>query len=212
MRISIPDKQLLSRIKDSDVPVPFYYRPGIRYFYLKRLGMVLDLMGKANFDRLIEVGYGTGVFFTELARRTRELHGTDIKDNTAAVTDMFRESGIDVRLTTGSILGLPYGNGMFDGLVCISVLEHIKDLPAAVGELARVVSGDGTLYIGFPAKNRWMNAFFRAAGFDPDEIHPSSHGQILAELRRQMDIEETKAFSFIFPLYYVCRCRKKTHA
>jgi ubiquinone/menaquinone biosynthesis C-methylase UbiE len=54
-------------------------------------------------------------------------------------------------------LNLPYENNFFDKIVCISVIEHIKDEgdSAALKEMWRVLKPEGLLIITFPIKKKF---------------------------------------------------------
>ncbi len=208
MKINILAKKYLTQIKDSDIPINFYYYPLIKEFYLERLKAILALMGNERYKKILELGYGTGIFMPELSRRADELFGIDIKDNISLVSGILKENNVNASLAQGSILDLPYENGKFDCLVCVSVLEHIKELDKAVSEIRRVLNEKGTAYIGYPYKNASMDTFFRLAGYDPAELHPSSHSDIYSSIQKVFYIECQHIFRFVFPLYTVLKCRK----
>ncbi len=46
--------------------------------------------------------------------------------------------------------GLPFPDASFDGIKCFRVLEHILDDRAALREMRRVLTRDGTLFLGVP--------------------------------------------------------------
>ena len=48
---------------------------------------------------------------------------------------------------------MPFADGEFDALVCLSVLEHIVDLEEALASSA-VSFGRGIAVLGFPVVNR----------------------------------------------------------
>lgn len=45
---------------------------------------------------------------------------------------------------------LPIKNGSFDGIVCLHVLEHVKDDRKAISELGRILSAEGELLLMVP--------------------------------------------------------------
>lgn len=51
----------------------YYDRPFTLWSYGSRLRIAADLLGQGPYDSLLEVGYGSGIFLPELARRTRRL-------------------------------------------------------------------------------------------------------------------------------------------
>jgi hypothetical protein len=44
----------------------------------------------------------------------------------------------------------PFADGLVDGVLCVSVVEHIVDLPAAFAEFARMLRPGGTLVVTVP--------------------------------------------------------------
>ena len=47
----------------------------------------------------------------------------------------------------GNVLNLPFKDGSFDLILCINVLEHIKDYKKALNEIKRVLKDNGTVII-----------------------------------------------------------------
>jgi len=87
--------------------------------------------------------------------------------------------GVDHRTTTdialngvsclSNINALPFEDDSFDSIVCIHVLEHIKDDMRAMRELQRVLKKDGTALICIPETDQDKTVEF---GFeDPKKSH-----------------------------------------
>ncbi len=90
-----------------------------------------------------------------------------------------------VAVTKDSVLDIPYGDGMFDTIFCLAVLDHLSgpDRNRAMQELNRVLKPNGTLYIDVPNRFafHWRMAFniMRLAGMYPKgEIKFFSPGEI----------------------------------
>jgi len=49
---------------------------------------------------------------------------------------------------------LPFGSGLFGGLLCINVLEHVADVPAVLGEAARVLRPGG-IFLAVTPNGNW---------------------------------------------------------
>jgi len=211
MRLQLPRREAIQKSHDDD-PLDFYYFPLTGWVYRRRLAMGLALLGEGPFEQLLEIGYGSGILLPELARRAREVHGVDIHERGEPVERMLRAHGIAAILRRGDIYALPYADGSFGGVICLSVLEHLTELDRACAEVRRVLAPGGVAVCGFPVRNAITTAFFRAAGYDEKEIHPSTHRDILAAARRAFAVERVLRLPAILPadfgLYVACRCRK----
>ena len=98
-------------------------------------------------DRLLIVGCGVSGQEAEDIRRATgaEVLGIDI------LTRQARE-GCD--LARSSALSIPAKAGSFDAVYCYHVIEHLPDYVGALGEMRRVLSDGGILYLGTPNKLR----------------------------------------------------------
>ena len=194
-------------------PVDYYYRPISAGFYRARLRLAASLLGSGTFETLLEVGYGSGIFLPELARRTRRLAGLEVHDEAETVAAALRRFGIEADLRRGSVYRMPFDDGVFDAVVCLSVLEHLTELDGALGELRRVLRPGGIAVLSFPVRNAFTDGLFRLVGYDPRALHPSSHTDILAAARRHpgFTVEREGRLPSLLPrtvsAYACCRCR-----
>jgi ubiquinone/menaquinone biosynthesis C-methylase UbiE len=167
---------------------------------------------------VLEVGYGSGIFLPELASRSRRLVGVDLHPGRDGVAEMLAKVGVDATLLHGSVLELPFADEEFNAVVCLSVLEHLRDLEGATGEIGRVLRPWGVAVLGFPVRNPITDSFFRRAGYSPRALHPSGHADILKALDRDdcLHIERVRHFPRALPLplsaYVVCRARRQPAA
>lgn len=103
-----------------------------------------------HFDKVLEVGCGTGFFILNLAQAgfIGEVHCTDI--SAGMVTQCAangRSLGIDVHGKVADAEQLPYADAMFDLVVGHAVLHHLPDLDGALREFRRVLRPGGRLVI-----------------------------------------------------------------
>ena len=185
-----------------DDPLHYYYRPLTGRLYRARLALIGRLLGPGPFDAILDAGYGSGIFLPELARRATRVVGIDVHDEPEEVRATLRPFAIDAELHTGSVLELPFERDTFDAVVCVSVLEHLRELDRALGEFRRVLRPGGAVVLGFPVRNPATDAFFRLFGYDPREIHPSSHSDILAASKRApgLTVEQVARLPWFAPL------------
>lgn len=206
----LPPPGALVKTNDED-PVEFYY--GITApLYRGRLAMAARLLGR-GYRALLDVGYGSGIFFPELARRAIRLAGVEVHEQEERVAGDLRALGLQVDLRPGSILELPFDDAAFDAVVCLSVLEHLRELDRALRELRRVLEPGGVCVLGFPVRQPLTDAFFRLFGYNPRALHPSSHADILAAARTHdgFAVDRVTHFPRLTPLaisgYAGCRLR-----
>jgi SAM-dependent methyltransferase len=88
--------------------------------------------------RVLDAGCGEGVLVEEYAARLRII-GVDA--NYASE-----------RVTTASLMALPFPDASFDRALCLDVLEHLafEDQPRALAELYRVLVPGGELLVSVP--------------------------------------------------------------
>jgi SAM-dependent methyltransferase len=210
-RIVLPKRAIVHKASPDD-PVDYYYHPIYRLIYVRRLTLALELLEGRPTDRLLEIGYGSGILLPELSRRSRRLDAVDRHEELDGVSRMLKALGVVATLRVGDIYSLPYGTGEFNTVVCLSVLEHLTDLDRACQEMDRVLAPDGTAVVGFPVANALTSALFRWLGYRASEIHPSSHTQILSALRCRFDVRRIARLPAVVPLsfglYVACQCKK----
>ena len=200
----VPRKELLLPLVDPDLQglVRLHYFPFSRIVYRKRLQIAVDLMSPgAPFDNGLEIGFGPGFLLPSLARCCRHAVAVDIHEDVGPVSLMLRRQNVDgVSLMRNSVSDLAFRDAAFDLVVCTSVLEHIHHLDAALREIARVVRRHGAVVLGFPVKNRVTDSLFKAVGYEPDEIHPNSHADIIAAAGQVFRITSQQHYPAWLPL------------
>lgn len=163
---------------------------------------------------ILEVGCGGGLICEELARRGATMVGVDpslLALQTARAHA--GQSGLAERITyeQGYAEALPYDSAHFQAVVCLDVLEHVKDLHATIAEVARVLAADGVFV--FDTINRtllaravliWYGEHFPSGGLVPG-IH-NYHAFIKpAELRAILEANhfEIKELTGFMPRGFV---------
>jgi SAM-dependent methyltransferase len=136
------------------------YRPILGFISRERYHLALALL-PAHVDSILEIGYGSGVFFPELAAHCDRLFGVDVHDQKEDVMAALRRHGIEAELAVGRAERLPYPDAAFDRVVAVSTLEFVDDIDAAYAEIARVLRRDGKLIVVTPCKSRLVDAGFK---------------------------------------------------
>jgi 2-polyprenyl-6-hydroxyphenyl methylase/3-demethylubiquinone-9 3-methyltransferase len=131
-----------------------------------RLAFYLDTLGDLRGRLVLDAGCGGGLVARTLAAAGAVVVGLDRSLGSLGVArravgppalppDAAPGAFHPVR---GQLERLPFAGGTFDAVVAADVLEHVPDLPAAVGEIARVLAPGGSL--AFDTINRTFWAWF----------------------------------------------------
>lgn len=125
------------------------YRFPLGWISRRRLALATRLLPPAV-DRLLKVGYGSGVHLPHWATRAKEVHGIDPHPHAAEVARRLAGHGVTAHLVSGSAEAMPYPDAHFDVVLAISAIEFIPDLPAACREVRRVLRPGGCLVVVTP--------------------------------------------------------------
>jgi len=115
----------------------------VRVGYVKKA-----LLGRLGIDprgeKALEVGCGGGILCEEIARLGFETTGVDPSEpSLRAAAGHARTTGLDIRYVKGSGESIPFADSAFDVVLCCDVLEHVRDLPAVISEVSRVLKVGG---------------------------------------------------------------------
>lgn len=205
--LKLPKKSDLQNTRsDGEDPFDHYYEFLTSYIYKKRLKLCLELIGDKKFDSLLDVGYGSGIFFPTLKSISSKLYGLDEHKFSKEVSESLSKLGIQTNLSSADLKKMPYENEKFDAIISVSTYEHIenKDLDIAVKELNRVLKKGGLVYIGVPVKNKLTSICIDLIGthLPTDEMHPSSHRKVIQTLEKGFKINKIITFPKFLSMDY----------
>jgi ubiquinone/menaquinone biosynthesis C-methylase UbiE len=126
------------------------YRPLLGLIVRSRFRLISKFLPVKKVGRILEIGYGSGVFMPELARHCDHLYGIDVHSHSQTIQRLLRNRGVSVELATASAESMPYQDHFFDVVVAVSSLEFILDLAKAAAEIVRVLKPTGYLVIVTP--------------------------------------------------------------
>lgn len=161
-----------------DDPLRFYYWPVIGAMYRRRVELCLaECRGG---QRILEIGFGSGVTFLNLYEQYKEIHGLDLNASAETVMTMFKAMNIETYLQNGDVLCMPYPDNFFDTVLLISILEHLKPekLSDAFREIRRVLKPEGQAIYGVPVERKLMEAMFYLLGYRIRDHHFSTEKDV----------------------------------
>ncbi|MBE7560138.1 class I SAM-dependent methyltransferase [bacterium] len=180
------------------------YHGVLGYIQRRRFHLVLDALKGRRVERLLELGYGSGVFQPELARHCGELHGLDAHDQNRAVADVLFRVGVASQLISASADPMPYPSEYFDCVVAVSVLEFIDELDRACGEVARVLKPEGVLIVVAPGQSPILDLGLKLlTGQSAKQDFGDRRRKEAAALERHFETVQRKTFPAI-PLPGLC--------
>jgi SAM-dependent methyltransferase len=135
----------------------------------------------------------------------------------AFLRQAWRGVGVDVKpcripfeFRQAPVEELPFGNGAFDNVVAMEVMEHVDDLPRALGEVDRVLKSGGLFVMTVPDDNLIWHALWwiwtRLVGRMWRDTHKVSLDRKgwLGILKERFDIVNLGRHWY-FDLIFVCR-------
>jgi ubiquinone/menaquinone biosynthesis C-methylase UbiE len=131
------------------------YKPVLGCIQRKRFQLALSLIGNNNYDQILEIGYGSGIFMPLLSKHCNKLYGIDIHPFNDNVSKILLNYGIVTNLCQGSVSQMPFKNESFDLIVSISTLEFVENKKTACKEIRRVLKTDGLFIIITPGES-WI--------------------------------------------------------
>jgi 2-polyprenyl-3-methyl-5-hydroxy-6-metoxy-1,4-benzoquinol methylase len=161
----IPDQRAYDDYYERMSKYEYHQRDGAESPYdTKRMGDIADEIAPLLSDgnrRILDIGCATGrLLFLLKSRGFSNVRGLD--PSLGCLEAARRLYGIDV--LQGSISKVPADAGPFDVVILIGVLEHIRDLDAAMKRIESLLTPEGLVYAEVPNVvdfEKWPNAPFQ---------------------------------------------------
>jgi ubiquinone/menaquinone biosynthesis C-methylase UbiE len=209
MSLSLLPREYL--VKTGDVDHAAWNYDGVLGFVSRqRFRLVRSLLAPTPVAKLLEVGYGSGVFMPELAKFAGELVGADIHDHTADVTAALARAGVTARLVTAPAETLPFADETFDA---VSTFEFVTDARRAIRELARVLKPDGRIIVVTPGQSPLLDVALRLfTGESAEKDFGDRRKLVVPTLTTELRHDRSVYFPapLPFPVYRALRLAKRS--
>jgi SAM-dependent methyltransferase len=175
------------------------YHGLLGYVSRRRYNLVVRLLNREPVEKLLEVGFGSGVFLPELRKHCRELYGVDSHECGDRVARALQENGVEATLKRAAAEAMPFEDESFDCIVAVSTLEFVTDLPRAVRELSRILRPDGRAIVVVPGDHPLLDFGLRVvAGTDARRDFGDRRAGVIPALEDAFRIERRLGWPPLF--------------
>jgi SAM-dependent methyltransferase len=116
---------------------------------LENKNLILDLLGRNEEAKVLDIGCGGGGFTRQVADKLGTEHAFGIEIVPQAAVTASRVNNINVVIATAE-KPLPFRSGSFDLVVSNQVLEHLSNTDNLIKEAYRVLKIDGVCIVSTP--------------------------------------------------------------
>ncbi len=158
-----------------------------------RLAHFDPIVGDWRGRRVLDLGCAGGFMAEAVARRGASVTGLDPALNALRAAGRHAaEGGLQIDYACGIGERLPFADAAFDTVLCVDVLEHVRDLAAVISEVHRVLTPGGlflfdTINRTFAARLAAITLAERVLRLLPPGTHHASGFIRPAELRRLLE-------------------------
>ncbi len=175
----------------------------IWYFHRR----VAELVAASRAGTMLDVGCGEGFTIERLLRVNGHLSIQGLDADARALAEA-KKKHPHIFFQLGDIGELPFDDERFELVLCLEVLEHLREPLPALEELRRVSSRHCVISVPnepfFMVANLLRGKNVRAWGNDPEHVHRWTAREFLGMLR---DYFEVESVAYPFP-WVVALCRK----
>lgn len=118
--------------------------------------IIEDLSKKTSGETLLDLGCGTGFVMKKAAKYFKKIYGIDISEKMVNNIKLLP----NMKVFTGDIANLPFGNDSFDVVTSVAVLHHISDHTPVIKEVYRVLKKEGMFYTDHDIDRRFVKIFY----------------------------------------------------
>lgn len=98
--------------------------------------------------KILDIGCGPGQLYDYAKDRYSEVYGIDLAPTAVRAA---RRRGMKARkFDLNAAKKMPFNSNSFDSVVCLDVIDYMKDPDFIIKEISRVLRKNGTLILSFP--------------------------------------------------------------
>jgi ubiquinone/menaquinone biosynthesis C-methylase UbiE len=195
MKIGTPKLNLLPEkdlVKTGDVDHgDWNFKLFLGVIMSSRFKLVKKMLAGKHKKRLLEIGYGSGVFLPELAKYADEIYGIDIHNKPAEVAEKLLNYNIKAELISSGAEKMKWKDNSFDLVVAVSALEFVSDLEAVCLEVKRILKPTGSFIIVTPGESPILDFGFKLlTGKSAKNDFADRRGVVLPMLYKHFNIKQ----------------------
>lgn len=169
------------------------YRPLLGKLQRTRFQLIKALLPEGKVDAVLEIGYGSGVFFPELLQHGERISGIDPHPCQDEVAQKLAKANISADLKSGSASEMPFEDDSFDTAVAVSALEYVEAIDDACNEIKRVLRPGGSLVLVTPGKSPILDAGLQLlGGEDADSNYGDRREHLLQALHQHFYVDKSR--------------------
>ena len=171
------------------------YRWLLREISRSRFSLIKSLLAGRHGKRIMEIGYGSGVFLPELALHANEVYGVDVHDKNIEVSERLSQLGIRAHLFSSKAEQIDVQDDYFDFIVAVSTLEFVSDLDAVCLEMKRTLAPGGSVFVVTPQQSPILDFGLRMlTGRSAKSDFGDRREKIVPTLNKYFDVKQGTTF------------------
>jgi len=127
-------------------------RGDLQYNVLLKIKRASVVFHEKGYEKILDLGCGTGKHSIFLAKRGFHIYATDISQTGIAIAKEKAESQrLNIQFKQHDMRKIPFSDGFFDAVLCIWTIYHgmLEDIHRTIEEIHRVLKTGGTFITDF---------------------------------------------------------------
>ncbi|MGI8469384.1 MAG: class I SAM-dependent methyltransferase [Pyrinomonadaceae bacterium] len=183
-------------VKTGDVDhADWNHKPILGAISRARFHLIKKLLGERRGEKLLEIGYGSGVFLPELSKYADEIYGVDVHHEQEKVAKTLAKFGVKAELVSGGAEKIIWQNDFFDSVVAVSALEFVANLDLVCEEVKRILKPAGSFFVVTPGASPLLDFGLKIlTGKSAKKDFADRREIILPTLYKHFDVKKELAF------------------